>query len=36
MVGPAVVFSGCVVEPGARVERSILGRGVGRLGRVRW
>ncbi len=27
IVGPAVVFSGCVVEPGARVERSILGRG---------
>jgi mannose-1-phosphate guanylyltransferase len=27
MVGPAVVFAGCVVEPGARVERSILGRG---------
>ncbi len=27
MVGPGVVFAGCVVEPGARVERSILGRG---------
>jgi mannose-1-phosphate guanylyltransferase len=27
LVGPAVVFAGCVVEPGARVERSILGRG---------
>ncbi len=24
---PAVVFSGCVIEPGARVEHSILGRG---------
>ncbi len=27
MVGPAVVFAGCLVEPEARVERSILGRG---------
>jgi NDP-sugar pyrophosphorylase family protein len=27
VVGPAVLFSGCVVEPGARIERSILGRG---------
>ena len=27
VVGPAVLFSGCVIEPGARVERSILGRG---------
>ena len=27
MVGPSVIFSGCVIEPGARVERSILGRG---------
>ena len=27
VVGPAVVFAGCVVEPGARVERSILGPG---------
>jgi len=27
MVGPAVVFAGCVVEHGARIERSILGRG---------
>jgi mannose-1-phosphate guanylyltransferase len=25
--GPSVIFSGCVIEPGARVERSILGRG---------
>jgi mannose-1-phosphate guanylyltransferase len=25
--GPSVVFSGCVIEPGARVEQSILGRG---------
>jgi mannose-1-phosphate guanylyltransferase len=25
--GPSVVFSGCVIEPGARVEHSILGRG---------
>jgi NDP-sugar pyrophosphorylase family protein len=25
--GPAVIFAGCVVEPGARVEHSILGRG---------
>ena len=25
--GPAVIFSGCVVESGARVEHSILGRG---------
>lgn len=24
---PSVIFSGCVVEPGARVEHSILGRG---------
>jgi NDP-sugar pyrophosphorylase family protein len=23
--GPAVIFGGCVVEPGARVEHSILG-----------
>ena len=28
VVGPAVIFAGCVVEPGARVEHSILGRGV--------
>jgi NDP-sugar pyrophosphorylase family protein len=27
VVGPAVVFSGCVVEAGARIERSILGPG---------
>ncbi len=27
VVGRAVVFSGCVVESGARVERSVLGRG---------
>ena len=27
VVGPAVVFAGCVVEVGARVERSILGPG---------
>ena len=27
VLGPSVVLSGCVVEPGARVERSILGRG---------
>jgi mannose-1-phosphate guanylyltransferase len=27
LVGPSAVFSGCVVEPGARVERSVLGRG---------
>ena len=27
IAGPAVLFSGCVVEPGARVQRSILGRG---------
>ena len=27
LVGPSVLFSGCVVEPGARVERSVLGRG---------
>lgn len=27
IVGPAVVFAGCVVEPGARVERCVLGRG---------
>ena len=27
VVGPSVLFSGCVVEPGARVEHSILGRG---------
>ncbi len=27
VVGHSVVFSGCVVEPGARVERSVLGRG---------
>jgi NDP-sugar pyrophosphorylase family protein len=27
IVGPAVLFSGCVIEPGARVEHSILGRG---------
>ncbi len=27
VVGPAVILSGCVIEPGARVERSILGRG---------
>ena len=27
VMGPAVVFAGCVVEPGARVERSILGPG---------
>jgi mannose-1-phosphate guanylyltransferase len=27
VVGPTVILSGCVVEAGARVERSILGRG---------
>ena len=27
VVGPAVVFAGCVLETGARVERSILGPG---------
>jgi mannose-1-phosphate guanylyltransferase len=27
VVGPSVVFAGCVVEAGARVERSILGAG---------
>ncbi len=27
VVGRSVVFSGCVIEPGARVERSVLGRG---------
>jgi mannose-1-phosphate guanylyltransferase len=27
VIGPTVIFSGCVVEPGARVERSILGSG---------
>jgi ADP-glucose pyrophosphorylase len=27
VVGPSVFFAGCVVEPGARVERSILGPG---------
>jgi mannose-1-phosphate guanylyltransferase len=27
VVGPAVLFAGCVVEPGARVAHSILGRG---------
>jgi len=27
VAGPTVIFSGCVVEPGARVERSILGAG---------
>jgi NDP-sugar pyrophosphorylase family protein len=27
VVGPSVIFAGCVIEPGARVERSILGRG---------
>jgi mannose-1-phosphate guanylyltransferase len=27
VVGPAVVFSGCVLEPGARVERSVVGPG---------
>ncbi len=27
VVGPAVVLAGCVLERGARVERSILGRG---------
>jgi NDP-sugar pyrophosphorylase family protein len=27
VVGPSVIFSGCVIEPGARIERSILGRG---------
>jgi NDP-sugar pyrophosphorylase family protein len=27
VVGPSVVFAGCVVESGARVERSILGPG---------
>jgi mannose-1-phosphate guanylyltransferase len=27
VVGPSVLFSGCVIEPGARVEHSILGRG---------
>lgn len=27
VIGPSVIFSGCVVESGARVERSILGHG---------
>ena len=27
VIGPSVVFSGCVIEPGARIERSIVGRG---------
>jgi mannose-1-phosphate guanylyltransferase len=27
VVGPSVVFAGCVVEAGARVERSVLGAG---------
>ncbi len=27
VVGRAVIFSGCVIEPGARVEHSIVGRG---------
>ena len=27
VVGPSVLFAGCVVESGARVERSILGPG---------
>ncbi len=27
VVGPSVVFAGCVLEPGARVERCIVGRG---------
>jgi mannose-1-phosphate guanylyltransferase len=27
VIGPSVLFSGCVVEPGARVEHSILGSG---------
>jgi mannose-1-phosphate guanylyltransferase len=27
VVGPTVFLSGCVVEPGARVERSVVGRG---------
>ncbi len=27
VIGPSVVFSGCVIEPGTRVEHSILGRG---------
>ena len=31
VAGPSVVFSGCVVESGARVERSILGPGHGGL-----
>ena len=26
VTGPSVIFSGCVIESGARVERSILGR----------
>ena len=27
VTGPSVIFSGCVIESGARVERSILGAG---------
>jgi mannose-1-phosphate guanylyltransferase len=27
VAGPAVLFAGCVIEPGARIERSILGPG---------
>jgi len=27
LIGPSVIFSGCRIETGARVERSILGRG---------
>lgn len=27
VIGPSVVFAGCVIEPGARIEHSILGRG---------
>ncbi len=27
VVSPSVVFAGCVIEPGARIERSIVGRG---------
>jgi mannose-1-phosphate guanylyltransferase len=27
VIGPSVIFSGCAIEPGARVEHSILGRG---------
>ncbi len=27
VLGPSVVFDGCVIEPGARVERCVVGRG---------